>query len=191
MKTTKNAVNIKAEISHGDYSETLYASASTIKKALSRLIFESKNNYLPNAETAGFAEVAAGLERGERTGRGWVWFDIVTPQRSTLANVKPVCNADLSEPTMSTRDQLAEMGYKTNSEDWPAAGFCIALKNGKRHTAGDIITDLLTTRGELLAALENAVNLTLDDNDVCHQAFLKQSRAAIADAREHKAQGGK
>lgn len=36
---------------------------------------------------------------------------------------------------------------------------------------------------ELLEALEIAINLTLDDEDIAHNAFLKKARAAIAKAK--------
>ena len=48
---------------------------------------------------------------------------------------------------------------------------------------GARIAELERQKTALLAALEQAINLTLDDDDVCHQAFLRDARAAIAMAR--------
>ena len=80
--------HIKAEISHGDYSKEYYASGETATAALQILIVEAGNNYLPALGSTGFAKVAAGLERGERTGHGWVWFDVVKVPSALLPGAR-------------------------------------------------------------------------------------------------------
>ena len=93
-------------------------------------------------------------------------LDDLKQDRPTLANVKPVCS-DMSE------DDGKRISIHTPG----------GLNAEATKLVGARIAELERQKTALLAALEQAINLTLDDDDVCHQAFLRDARAALAMAR--------
>ena len=83
-------------------------------------------------------------------------------------------------------EQLEALGYECTPETWfGRASIVIAWKGNKGQSAGDVITDLLDQRAELLAALQrlsSCPDLNLDSLEPETIAALDQARVTIARA---------